>query len=116
MIWEIETDKDNKSKAGTNVYGLNPSRKGGYYNYDEKLNKILEIKEKVKISSNANTGCYVFNDIEQLLYYCKYVLDNKITFNGEPYTSCVIDQIIKVEDFFGYELNKENVFSLIVGG
>lgn len=75
-------------------------------------NKILEIKEKVKISSNANTGCYVFNDIEKLLHYCKYVLDNKITFNGEPYTSCVIDQIIKVEDFFGYELNKENVFSL----
>ena len=45
-------------------------------------NKILEIKEKVKISTNANTGCYVFKDIDQLQYYCKQVLDNKITFNG----------------------------------
>ena len=75
-------------------------------------NRILEIKEKVKISSNANTGCYVFNDIDQLLYYCKYVLDNKITFNGEPYTSCVIDQIIKADAFFGYELDEAKVFSL----
>jgi HAD superfamily hydrolase (TIGR01509 family) len=75
-------------------------------------NRILAIKEKVKISSNANTGCYVFNDIDQLLHYCKYVLDNKITFNGEPYTSCVIDQIVKVGDFFGYELDESKVFSL----
>jgi HAD superfamily hydrolase (TIGR01509 family) len=75
-------------------------------------NRIVEIKEKVKISSNANTGCYVFNDIDQLVYYCKYVLDNKITFNGEPYTSCVIDQIIKADAFFGYELDEAKVFSL----
>lgn len=75
-------------------------------------NKIVEIKEKVKISSNANTGCYVFNNIDILLYYCKYVLDNKITFNGEPYTSCVIDQMIKTNDFVGYELDEAKVFSL----
>ena len=75
-------------------------------------NKIVEIKEKVKISSNANTGCYVFNNIDILLYYCNYVLDNKITFNGEPYTSCVIDQMIKTNDFFGYEIDEAKVFSL----
>ena len=75
-------------------------------------NKIVEIKEKVKISSNANTGCYVFNNIDILLYYCNYVLDNKITFNGEPYTSCVIDQMIKTNDFVGYELDEAKVFSL----
>ena len=75
-------------------------------------NKIVEIKEKVKISSNANTGCYVFKNIDILLYYCNYVLDNKITFNGEPYTSCVIDQMIKTNDFFGYELDEAKVFSL----
>ena len=45
MIWEIETDKNNKSKAGTNVYGENDSRKGGYYNYDEKLNKFVLLDE-----------------------------------------------------------------------
>jgi HAD superfamily hydrolase (TIGR01509 family) len=75
-------------------------------------NKIIEIKEKVKISANANTGCYVFADIDKLQCYCKRVLDNKITFNGEPYTSCVIDLLIKDEDFFGYELDGPNVFSL----
>jgi HAD superfamily hydrolase (TIGR01509 family) len=75
-------------------------------------NKILEIKEKVKISTNANTGCYVFKDIDQLQYYCKKVLDNKITFNGEPYTSCVIDLVIKEHDFIGYELDVTKVFSL----
>jgi len=75
-------------------------------------NRILEIKEKVKISSNANTGCYVFNDADQLLHYCKYILDNKITFNGEPYTSCVIGQILKSHNFFGYELDETKVFSL----
>jgi len=75
-------------------------------------NKILEIKEKVKISANANTGCYVFTDIHKLQCYCKRVLDNKITFNGEPYTSCVIDLLIKDDDFFGYELDGPNVFSL----
>jgi HAD superfamily hydrolase (TIGR01509 family) len=75
-------------------------------------NNILEIKEKVKISTNANTGCYVFNNIDQLQYYCKKVLDNKITLNGEPYTSCVIDLVIKDHDFFGYELDGTKVFSL----
>jgi HAD superfamily hydrolase (TIGR01509 family) len=75
-------------------------------------NKILEIKEKVKISTNANTGCYVFKNIDQLQYYCKHVLDNKITFNGEPYTSCVIDLVIKEHDFIGYELDETKVFSL----
>ena len=76
-------------------------------------NKILEIKEKVKISSNANTGCYVFGNIETLIRQCTFVLENKITFNGEPYTSCVIDQIIKTDNnFFGYELQNNGVFSL----
>ena len=75
-------------------------------------NKITKIKEKVKISTNANTGCYVFKNIDQLQYYCKQVLDNKITFNGEPYTSCVIDLVIKEHNFVGYELDETKVFSL----
>uniref|UniRef100_A0A6C0DQ33 CHK kinase-like domain-containing protein n=1 Tax=viral metagenome TaxID=1070528 RepID=A0A6C0DQ33_9ZZZZ len=75
-------------------------------------NKILEIKEKEKISCNANTGCYVFNDINQLNKYCKYILDNKITINGEPYTSCVISKMIESHNFIGYELDEKRVFSL----
>ena len=74
--------------------------------------KIVSIKEKEKISSNANTGAYLFHNIEELEYYCKYVLDNKITFNGEPYTSCVISEMIKTQEFYGIELEKKTVFSV----
>lgn len=82
-----------------------------YITMDE-TNKITNIREKEKISPCANTGCYVFNNIELLNMYCKYVLDNNITFRGEPYTSCVISQMIMTHDFYGYELNNKSVFSL----
>jgi len=76
-------------------------------------NNILSIKEKEKISDNANTGAYAFNDINILYDYCKYVLDNNITFNNEPYTSCVISEMIKNGcKFNSYELKEECVFSL----
>lgn len=74
---------------------------------------ILNIAEKRKISDNANTGAYAFNDIKQLYELCNYVLDNNITFNNEPYTSCVIgvflDQGFR---FKGHELDTSKVFSL----
>jgi HAD superfamily hydrolase (TIGR01509 family) len=84
------------------------------YSYIElKNNNITNIKEKEKISNNANTGAYAFTDINVLFKYCKYVLDNNIMFNNEPYTSCVISEMIKKNIMFkGYELKKENVFSL----
>jgi HAD superfamily hydrolase (TIGR01509 family) len=79
----------------------------------EQDNKITDIKEKTKISSNANTGCYVFEYINVLADGCKYILDNKITFNGEPYTSCVISQLINTnEHFYGLELNERNIISV----
>ena len=65
-----------------------------YINLD-KNNNIIEIKEKIKISNNANTGAYCFEKIEELLYYCKYILDNNIVYNNESYTSCVIEQMIQ---------------------
>jgi len=82
-----------------------------YISLDE-TGKILEIKEKIKISSNANTGAYLFNNIEQLEEYCEFVLNNKITFNGEPYTSCVISEMIHKIDFYGHELEENTIFSL----
>ena len=75
--------------------------------------EITNIKEKEKISDNANTGAYCFTDIHLLHEYCKHVLDNKITFNNEPYTSCVISEMIKNKiRFIGYELQEKQVFSL----
>jgi len=75
--------------------------------------KIINIKEKEKISDNANTGAYAFTDINILHKFCKHVLDNNITFNNEPYTSCVISEMIKANILFsGYELQNNHVFSL----
>ena len=85
------------------------------YSYIELDNNSLikNIREKEKISNNANTGAYAFTDIKILHNYCKHVLDNNITFNNEPYTSCVISEMIKSKlEFKGYELNEKYVFSL----
>lgn len=85
------------------------------YSYIELNNEstIINIKEKHKISDNANTGAYAFTDIKILYEYCKYVLDNNITFNNEPYTSCVISEMIRSNYIFkGYELTANYVFSL----
>ena len=74
------------------------------------LNNIINIKEKVKISDNANTGVYAFQDINELYKYAKYVLDNNILFNNECYTSCIIDTMIKDKICFkGIELKSESV-------
>jgi HAD superfamily hydrolase (TIGR01509 family) len=75
--------------------------------------EITNIKEKEKITDNANTGAYCFNDIHLLHEYCKHVIDNKITFNNEPYISCVISEMIKNKiKIIGYELQEKHVFSL----
>jgi HAD superfamily hydrolase (TIGR01509 family) len=85
------------------------------YSYIE-LNKdsfITNIKEKEKISDHANTGAYAFTDIKQLYHFCQHVLEQGITFNNEPYTSCVISEMINQHVLFkGYPLNQKFVFSL----
>ena len=76
-------------------------------------NNVKNITEKVKISNNANTGIYCFNDIEELHYYSKYIVDNDINFNNECYTSCIIKEMINNNKVFkAIKLNNENVFNL----
>ena len=85
------------------------------YSYIEldAVNRIVDIKEKIRISDNANTGAYAFKDMNVLLSYCHYVVDTGIVANGEPYTSCVISEMLKDGHvFLGRMLNKEQVFSL----
>lgn len=73
-------------------------------------NKILDIAEKVKISNNANTGAYGFVNTEQLLGFCQ---TNTLTFNNEPYTSCVIKTMISDGiPFCGHLLESDKVFSV----
>lgn len=83
-----------------------------YIQIDENK-RITDIKEKEKISNYANTGAYCFENIEVLCNYCKYILDENIVFNNEPYTSCVINEmIIKDIIFHGIELKDNSIISL----
>jgi beta-phosphoglucomutase-like phosphatase (HAD superfamily)/GTP:adenosylcobinamide-phosphate guanylyltransferase len=83
-----------------------------YIEFDDEYT-IKNIKEKTKISDNANTGAYAFTDIKTLHRYCRHVLDNNITFNNEHYTSCVISEMINNNiSFKATELDDKCVFSL----
>lgn len=76
-------------------------------------NKITDIKEKEKISNNANTGAYFFKDINELQKGCKYVLENNMRFKDEYYISCVIKHMISEgHEFTGIKINKEHYISL----
>lgn len=104
-----------RESSNNMVFYVNREGEKPIYSYIEldSENRIQKIKEKQKISSCANTGCYVFSDIGELKHYCKYVLDNNITFKGEPYTSCVIKEMIQENFIFiGCELKSTQVFSL----
>jgi len=76
-------------------------------------NHITQIAEKDKISHNANTGCYAFQNIHDLYTYCKKVVDERIYANNEPYISCVIGEMMKDGHLFvGSEIPKHNLYSL----
>lgn len=102
-----------KDDSNTVFYTINID-KNPIYSYItlNESNCITEIKEKQKISDMANTGAYAFQDIHTLFRYCKHVLESNITFNNEPYTSCVISEMIKEHVIKGCELNSKYVFSL----
>lgn len=61
-------------------------------------NKVIQIKEKEKLSNNANTGGYGFENGNVLKKYCKAVLD----LSGELYISKVYDLMLE---------NKEEIYS-----
>ena len=85
------------------------------YSYIELDNegKIINIREKLKISDNANTGIYCFKDIIELYHYAKFIVENDIKFNNECYTSCIIDKMIgEGHHFTGIKLNEQYVFGL----
>jgi HAD superfamily hydrolase (TIGR01509 family) len=109
-IVSLFRNSDTNAVFYTKNYNPNP-----LYSYIEldTDSRIIHIAEKKKISDNANTGAYAFSDIHELHSYCKHVLDNNITFNNEPYTSCVISEMIKASIHFkGIQLNSSSVFSL----
>lgn len=67
--------------------------------------KLIDIKEKIKISDNANTGCYVFNDSSQVLNYI-----DKIEKSGECYISDIISLMVKDGiEFLSHNINNYHV-------
>jgi hypothetical protein len=101
---------NNNAVFYTKNYNLNP-----IFSYiDLDCNSlILDIKEKEKISDNANTGAYAFLDINELLFYAQYVVNNDIKFNNECYISCIISIMINKGLLFnGIELNSDSVIIL----
>lgn len=85
-----------------------------YLELDEN-NKILSIKEKVKISSHANTGCYCFYNGEVLMQYCKALLKlgTESLDTTEYYISSVIKMMLKEgENFVGHQINQSDFVCL----
>lgn len=70
-----------------------------YVVHDEN-NMITDIQEKKAISTNANTGAYVFPSGSALQQWANIVLDSKLDANGsktgEYFTSQMIEEMIKV--------------------
>ena len=67
--------------------------------------KVIEIKEKIKISNNANTGAYGFENGIVLKEYCNKIL----SLNKEIYISCVYEEMLKNnKQIFGIEINNFN--------
>lgn len=76
-------------------------------------NKIIEMKEKVKISDYACSGGYAFNSWKELKNYCQKSYDNKLLQKGELYMSGVIDLMIKDKINFNIlEVNSSNFICL----
>lgn len=84
-----------------------PSPTFSYIQLDEGK-RIVDIAEKERISSHANTGAYAFQSAELLKAYLERLLDEPVFKSGEYYTSNVIGTMVKdgerfegvfVEDF-----------------
>lgn len=66
------------------------------YSYDRIENgMVVDIMEKEKISNYANTGCYYFNDINELRVACENIIAKNMTFKNEYYISCVIKEMLE---------------------
>lgn len=68
-------------------------------------NEVTDIKEKIKISDNANTGAYGFETGIELKQYCNKVLE----LDKEVYISCVYEEMLKDNKIiFGKKIDSFN--------
>lgn len=74
-----------------------------------KNKKILDIVEKRKISKNANTGAYYFNNIKKFNYYANYCLKK----NKKAYVSEIYKQLINNKETIYAENLKDSEFACL---
>ena len=77
------------------TYFLSESKEPIFSYIEVENDQIISIKEKVKISDFANSGCYVFKDALQVL---KYI--HKLEKSGERFVSDIISKMISDGIYF----------------
>jgi len=110
-------------KEANGVFYFRDTQPKPMYSYIkiEEGGKIVEVKEKVKISDNANSGCYCFTNGEELKTQCEKLLKSGSTQTGklathtvgEYYTSGVIaNMIAEGAPFQGLEIDPKLMYVL----
>jgi len=91
-----------RNEENNAVFCFNDDQENPIYSYVtiDNSNNIIDIKEKIKISNFANTGCYCFKNGVVLKQYCKKIIKENIRSNNEHYTSCLISEMLKDKNIF----------------
>jgi hypothetical protein len=88
-----------------------------YIKVDDDMN-VSEVKEKVKISDYANSGCYSFSNGNELKKYCEQIIEKgEVQLSqdqkGEFYTSgCIAAMLDDGFPFKGIVLSKTDMYVL----
>ena len=76
--------------------------------------RITDIVEKIKISDNANTGCYFFSSSELFVNVCSSILSARQSQadNGEIYVSHVVKELITTQVWRGLQVVANGFYCL----
>ena len=111
ILEKYRTQEDNA------IFCFNDNQEKPIFSYvkiDEKNQFITEIKEKVKISNYANSGCYCFKNGQILKKYCEIIIKKNIREKNEYYTSCVIKEML--EDGHKFNANIIDIHDFVCVG
>lgn len=100
-----------KQRQGNAIFYFEDKEDKPIYSYikTDEDGRVIDIKEKDKISNNANTGAYCFDSGHLLKTYCQKLLDSGDRSKNEFYVSGVYNKMIEdsvpiyshlVEDFY----------------